>query len=199
MATVLGDDEKYHQEGLINFWGAIIFNPDIDEDKFERYMDMLDYNCTREGIMQTNIGFKNVDWTYDANGGYKLLPPSDQAVPGTAGKHPFLVSHTLGTAILSDDFAFDDPNYDKASRNLSMELYSERCKLGTPDTFTKVDWNLYCYDSPNMRKAAFDYDTELANLVIMDGDIEANWRKWINSKMPIVQPVLNELNSKLAK
>lgn len=199
MATILGEDGYYHQEGLLNFWGATIFNPDIDNDKFERYMDVLDYNCTTEGMLQTNIGFKDVDWAYTDNGEYKLLLQPDQAAFGTAGKYPSIGSHTLGTAILSDDFAFDNPNYTKESRMLSKQLYSERCKIATPDTFTKVDWDLYSYDSPNMRKASIDYNTELANLVTMDGDVETNWRKWIQSKMPIVQPVLDELNAKLAE
>ena len=197
MATILGEDNYYHQEDLINFWGATIFNPDIDDNKFERYMDMLDYNCTSEGMLQTNIGFKDVDWTYDSNGGYKLILPADQAVSGTTGKYPSLGSHTIGVTILSDDFAFDNPNFTKESRMLSKKLYAERCKIATPDTFTKVDWDLYCYDFPSMRKASFDYNTELANLVTMDGDIETNWRKWIESKMPIIQPVLDELNSRL--
>lgn len=199
MATILGEDGYYHQEGLINFWGATIFNPDIDNDKFERYMDMLDYNCTTEGMLQTNIGFKDIDWTYDGNGGYKLLLQAEQSAFGTAGKYPSIGAHTLGTAILTDDFAFDNPNYTKESRALSKQLYSERCKIATPDTFTKVDWDLYCYDSPNMRKASFDYNTELAGLVTMDGDIEKNWRKWVKAKMPVIQPVLDELNTKLTK
>ena len=199
VATVLGEDGHYHQEDLINFWGATIFNPDIDNDKFERYMDMLDYNCTTEGMLQTNIGFKDVDWAYDGNDKYKLLLSPDQARFGTAGKYPSLGSHTLGVAILSDDFAFDNPNYTKESRMYSKQLYAERCKLATADSFTKTDWDLYCYDSPNMRKASIDYNMELANLVTMDGDIEANWRKWIKSKMPIVQPVLDELNTKLTR
>jgi putative aldouronate transport system substrate-binding protein len=199
MATVLGEDGNYHQEGLINFWGTTIFKPDIDEEKFERYMDILDYNCTAEGMLQTNIGFKDIDWAYDAKGEYKLFPSAEQAASGTAGKYPSLGSHSVGVSILSDDFAFDNPNYTKASRMLSKQLYAERCKIATPDTFTKVDWDLYCYDSPNMRKASFDYNTELANLVTMEGDIETNWRKWIESKKPIVQPVLDELNAELAE
>lgn len=48
-----------------------------------------------------------------------------------------------------------------------------------------------------MRKVQFDYDTELTNLVTMGGDIEQNWRDWIESKMPMIQPVLDELNANL--
>ena len=45
-----------------------------------------------------------------------------------------------------------------------------------------------------MRRAQFDYSTELCNLITMPGNIEENWKNWIDSKMPIIQPVLDELN-----
>ena len=58
MATVLGEDGYYHQRDLINYWGMIIFNPDISDEKFERYMDILEYNATREGYLTTVLGLK---------------------------------------------------------------------------------------------------------------------------------------------
>ena len=107
------------------------------------------------------------------------------------------MGYTLGVIILHDDFAFDNPNNDQRLRDLSRQLYTERCQICTPETFPKVDWDLFCFDSPNMRKVQFDYDTELTNLVTMGGDIEQNWRDWIESKMPMIQPVLDELNANL--
>jgi putative aldouronate transport system substrate-binding protein len=37
---------------------------------------------------------------------------------------------------------------------------------------------------------------EYAALVIKSGDIETNWRSWVNEKMVLIQPVLDELNAK---
>ena len=42
VATILGEDGYYHQEDLINYWGTVVFNPDIEDEKFERWMDVLD-------------------------------------------------------------------------------------------------------------------------------------------------------------
>ncbi|WP_274652107.1 ABC transporter substrate-binding protein [Paenibacillus humicola] len=201
MATVLGDDGHYHQTDLINYWGTVIFNPNLSDDVFDRYMDILDYNSTPEGDIITNMGLKDVDWTYDGSGKVKsLYDPVKEGKPlgGTTGKYPSN-GYLLGSMILFDDFAFDNPNYDQRVRDISKQLYADRVKMGTPDTFPKVDWDLYTYDSPAMRRAQFDYDTEYANLVTMPGDIEANWQNWVKSKMPLIQPVLDELNAKLAK
>ena len=41
----------------------------------------------------------------------------------------------------------------------------------------------------------FNYANEYAQLVVKDGDLEQNWKEWVESKMPLIQPVLDELNS----
>jgi putative aldouronate transport system substrate-binding protein len=194
VATVLGEDGYYHQEDLINFWGVIGFNPDIDEEKFERWMDVMKYNCTPEGYATANLGIKDVDWSLDSSGEYRSLLPPGQSLGGANGKYPS-VGYTLGSVVLFDDFAFQNPNIPKAMRDKSWQLYTERCRIATPQSFSQVDWSIYCHDSPSMRRASFDYGREFSGLVTMRGDIEENWRAWVQSKMPMIQPVLEELNS----
>ncbi|MDR2932409.1 MAG: ABC transporter substrate-binding protein [Oscillospiraceae bacterium] len=193
VATLLGVDGNYHQEDLINFWGVVAFNPDIDDAKFERYMDILDFNATPKGLAILNLGLEGEDWVLE-NGEYKSMLPEGTTIGGKTGKYPSQ-GYTLGASILFDDFAFSNPNIPKHIREMSRQLYAERCEIATPETFTKVDWDLYCYDSPSKRKVAFDYGTEYSSLVTMDGDIEANWRAWVDAKMAMVQPVLDELNA----
>lgn len=198
MATVVGEDGNFHQRDLINFWGTIIFNPDISDDKFERYMDILDYNATKEGYIITNMGLPEVDWKYDNDGNVVSLydeAAEGKPLAGTNGKYPSW-GYLLGSTILFDDFAFDNPNTDERIREMSRQLYDERTKLGTPETFPKVDWTIYTHDSPSMRRAQLDYVTEYANLITMSGDLEKNWKDWVKSKMSLIQPVLDELNAK---
>jgi putative aldouronate transport system substrate-binding protein len=201
MATVLGNDEKYHQTDLINYWGTIIFNPNISEDKFVRYMDMLDYNSTQEGLIINMMGLKDVDWTYDSNGKIKsLYDPDKEGKPlgGPSGKYQSW-GYLLGSSVLFDDTSFEDPNIDQRLRDLSKQLYATKVQEGTPETFSKVNWDLYTYDSPSYRRAQFQYNQEYVNLVTQPGDIETNWEKWVKSKEAVVKPILDELNSKLAK
>jgi len=197
MATILGEDGNYHQRDLINFWGAVIFSPNVDDKVFERWMDVLDYNASDEGRITLNLGLKDIDWTYDSDGSLKSLHDvKKQPLGGPNGKYPSM-GYTLGAIILFDDFAFDNPNNDPRAVEMSRTLYRERCQIATAATFPKIDWDLYCFDSPSMRKVQFDYDTELCSLVLMEGDIETNWRNWVESKMPLIEPVLEELNSQL--
>ncbi|NLG88709.1 MAG: ABC transporter substrate-binding protein [Clostridiaceae bacterium] len=196
LATVLGEDGYYHQQDLINFWGTIIFSPDIKDKVFERYMDILEYNSTEEAQIILNMGLKDEDWTYGPDGKVvSLYDDSERPLYGTSGKYPSW-GYLLGAIVLFDDFSFDNPNYDQRVRDISWKIYRERCEIATPQTFTKVDWTVYTHDSPSMRRASIDYWTELSNLVTMDGDIETNWKNWVQSKMPLIQPVLDELNAK---
>lgn len=194
VATLLGEDGYYHQEDLINFWGVIAFSPDIDDAKFMRWMDVLDYNATQEGIATTNLGIPEVDWTVDESGVYTSLLPEGQLLSGTTGKYPS-IGYTIGISVLFDDFAFNNPNQPLVSRELSRTIYAERCEIATPETFTKVDWDIYTYSSPAQSKVAFDYGIEYSSLVTMGGDIEANWKSWVDSKMSIVQPVIEEMDA----
>lgn len=39
-----------------------------------------------------------------------------------------------------------------------------------------------------------DLGDEYAKLILKDGDLEANWNAWVEEKMAVVQPVLDQLN-----
>lgn len=199
-ATAIGLDGHYHQRDLINFWATICFSPSVRTEVFERWMDLMDFNCTDEGYAMNVMGFEGIDWKKDeATGEYEsLLKPGEQ-LGGDIGvaKYPSF-GYVLGAVKLWDDFAFEHPTVKKEYRTASWEMYKERVELGTPETFTKVDWDLYTFDSPNRRRVNFNYPVEFANIVTSatsESDLEAKWQAWIDEQAAIVQPVLDELNA----
>ncbi|MDR2932702.1 MAG: ABC transporter substrate-binding protein [Oscillospiraceae bacterium] len=197
LANILGEDGKYHQVDLINYWGTLIFSPDIDDEVFERFMDMLDYGCTEEGYRLQVAAFEGEDWEYDANGNMVCLLPEGMPLEGANGKYPSM-GYLLGCLKLWDDFSFENPNVIEKYRTRSRDLYADRVKNGSPETFPKTDWTVWTYDSPARRKVSFDYATEFANIVVnakSADDVEASWNAWIDSQMGLVQPVLDELNA----
>jgi putative aldouronate transport system substrate-binding protein len=199
-ATPLGVDGNYHRQDLINFWATICFNPDVSDEVFERWMDVMEYACTPEGYVTTVMGLKDVDWRQEANGDYVSLLKEGEMLAGDPGegKYPSMGGYIYGSVILWDDFAFDNPNIPESYRDESWKLYTERAARGTPETFAKVDWDLYTYDSPNKRRVVYQYADEYANIVTNAtsmADLETKWRAWVDQQMPIVQPVLDELNA----
>ena len=198
-ATALGINGYYHQRDLINFWGTIMFNPRVSDAVFERWMDVMDFASTDEGFVITNMGLPEIDFTV-RNGEYvSLLPPGTilSGAPGV-GKYSSM-GYIIGSVKLFDDFNFDNPNIAQRYREESWTLYTERSRMSTPLTFPKVDWDLWTYDSPNMRRARFNYSTDFANMVInatSASHLEVLFRNWVNEQNHLVQPVLNELNAR---
>jgi putative aldouronate transport system substrate-binding protein len=199
LATLLGTDGNYHQRDLINFWGAVCFSPDVSDEVFERWMDLMEFTASEEGYPGTQMGLKGVDWDYDANGEIVSLVPAGTLLSGPVGeaKYPSL-GHVLGSVILWDDLAFDNPNIGKSFRDESRALYANRYEFSTSETFTKVDWNLWLHNTENMRRAkGIDYPTEFANMVTTatsEDNLVEIYNTWLASQMGIIQPVLDELN-----
>jgi putative aldouronate transport system substrate-binding protein len=198
IATVVGEDTYYHSEDVINFWGTHIFNPNLSDEKLERWMDMLDFGATDLGYKMQNLGFENIDWKYDDKGELVSLLPEGQAIGGIGGKYPSISGNTIPSVKQGDDIINESPLVMKADRDDAWRLMEERFKQSTPDTLTATDWDLFCFDSPSRRKVAFEYQNEYANLVTSaksEQDLENLWRKWIQTQSSLVNPVLEELNS----
>ena len=191
-ACVLGNDGKYHHPEVINFWTANIFSPDMEEAKFERIMDIFDYSCTQEGQYTLRMGIKGVDWEETADGGFRTLMPKGETVDS---KYASIMPLYINMLVLSDDFDMINPSYPETYREVTKRQYELRSELSDSTTLVPTDWTSYFHDSPSKRKVSFDYATEYAQLILKDGDIEDNWKAWVQDKMQVVQPVIDELNA----
>lgn len=189
---VVGIDNKYHQTETNNFWTVTIFSPKIETEKFDRIMDMIDYAATNEGQLLIRMGFEGKDFETLSGGGYKNLRPEGKSIYDV---YPSQYSVYGNMVILSDDFGMIDPTIPQEFRDHAKQLYQGKSTSGDSTTIPRTDWKLYFYDSPNARKIIFDYGIEYARLILQDGDIEANWKTWLNEKAPLIKPVLDELNS----
>jgi putative aldouronate transport system substrate-binding protein len=194
--ALLGEDGYYHANPSLNYWGTIIFSPHISDKKLERYLQMLDYSCTEEGQLRIRMGIKGVDW--DTGSGGELI---SKLAPEVALWDKYAINPIyVQMMILHDDFQFINPNYKAAFRDKTRQLYEIRQRYSTAQTFpAEPDWNVVLHNSRASSLATLQYDDEYAALIVKSGDIEANWRTWVNEKMPIIQPVLDELNASLKK
>ena len=198
-ATLLGADGNYHQRDLINSWGAICFSPVADEAVVERCMDLMEFTYSEDGYPGTQMGLKDVDWTRDENVKNISLVPEGTLLAGPVGdaKYPSL-GHVLGSVILWDDLAFDNPNIGQKYRDESRALYANRSEMCTPETFAKVDWDLWMHSTETLRRArGITYATDYANMVTTatsEENLVELYNAWINEQMVLIQPVLDELN-----
>ncbi|MWV46777.1 extracellular solute-binding protein [Paenibacillus sp. HJL G12] len=193
-AIVVGDDGKYRNLEQPNFWSSLIFSPNISKEKFERIMDLIDYSTSQEGQLLLNMGFEGKDWKYDENKELVSLLPEGTSLED---KYP---ARFEGLYVLGDDFSTINPAIKKEYRETAIKHFQEKAKLGTEGgKLATYDWDVQLYDSKAKSQASFEYQNEYANLILQSGDLEANWKKWVQSKQSLVQPALDELNSKFGK
>jgi len=192
VAHILGEDGKFHSEEVINYWTVSIFSPKMEDAKFERIMDMFDFVASDEGQLMVRLGFKDKDYTIEADGSYKILLEEGMEIHD---KYPSIRPLYENMVILGDDFMLINPAYPKKYRDRALEIYKSKEKYADDSSMPPFDWKQYFHDSPNRRRLNINLGEAYANLVTMGGDIEANWRKWIADNAPIVDPVIEELNA----
>ena len=192
IAQPVGNDGKYHQAEQANYWASVIFAPDIKQNVFERAMDIIDFQASVEGQRFLNMGFEGVDWEFGPDGDYVNLRPAGQRL---SEKYPSANGAWGSSLCLGDNFAFESPANKKEYRDTVTKFYLLRDELGQDNTtFVDIDYNVLFYTSPARSQASMELREEYAQLVLMDGDLETNWRKWVDEKMLVIQPVIDELN-----
>ena len=200
LATLLGVNGNYHQRDLINYWGAVFFSPDVDTAVFERWMDLMEWTASPDGYVHTAMGIQGIDWERDAAGNLVSLVPEGVLLAGAVGeaRYPSL-GHVLGSIILWDDLAFDNPNIGESYREESRALYENRSRMSTPESFAKTDWDLWMHNTDALRRArGIDYPTEFANMITTatsEAHLIEIYHDWLESQMSLIQPVLDELNA----
>ena len=193
VAVVLGEDGKYHAPELINYSGYIMFNPKMEQAKFERYMDLMDYAATEEGQMIIRMGFQGEDWDWGENG--EIISHYEEG-QSARSKYPSIypVYHRL--VIMSDDFTLINPNYAQKYRDRVAQLYITKNEFGDDVSIAPVDWNVMLHSSEAMNRISVAYGEEYATIILQDGDVEQNWKDWVASYDYLIAPVLEELNAK---
>ena len=151
----------------------------------------MDFSATKYGQNVVRMGIPEVHWKYGDDGELvSLLPEGVECSQQNPSQYPIYNAITIA----SDNFSIVNPRIDQKWRDLTREMYVKRVELSNENTLTRINWDLAFYTSRNMDKVSIDYKNEYAQVVVQDGDIESNWQAWIESKMPVIQPVLEELN-----
>lgn len=189
-AFLVDNDGKFHGLETANYFGALLFNPDMDDATFERVMDVIEFSCTQEGQLLMNLGFEGVEYEVESDGSLKALTEADPL-----STYPSIrFFQTFATR--RDDFQIINPSTPQQYRDKQVEQYQDKYSLLTDDTLAKIDWDVVFHSSNAMNQVQFTYPDEYSQLIVKDGDLRENWQNWVDEKMSLIQPVLDELNAK---
>lgn len=187
-AYVINEDGYYNAFEVTNFAGSVLLNPDLDDEKFERIMDILDFSATDEGQMIIRMGFEGEDWKYEDDGSIVSLLDEDMQV---TQKYACVQPLYTGLLVLGDNFQLVNPTLPEYWRNVARDQYISKTEHSKD--IVRLDFDVYYYDSRAKQQATLDLGQEYASIVLKGSDVEANWRAWVDEKMPLIQPVLDEL------
>lgn len=197
VAALVGNDGYYHGDESVNYWGATYFSADIDDEVFERYMDMLEFHCSVDWQFVKTNGFRYLDWDLDENGDIYAI----ENTLGTDEVSSWPLYHLL--AVCGDDGTLNPVTInakDKLFVPYTLGVYTTKLNLLKEDSIAKIDMNAYTLNSE--KQAAMtnvNLDSIIANLIVSDGDIETEWKAAIAENAYIVDPAVEELNELFAE
>ena len=196
---LVDDNGVNHGDPSTNYWACNILSPDMEEEKFERLMDIWDFSCTDYGQYCVRMGVPGTDWDYDENGNAVnlLAGTADESVSVkyANGNAPVIYGNMV---VLSDDFSFANPAFDERARKRVVELYKTRAQI-TSVRGEEVDWDFLGYSSQALNLATMTYGDEYANIITKAGDFDENYDQWVKDKMALIQPVLDDLNEQFGE
>jgi putative aldouronate transport system substrate-binding protein len=197
---VLSEEGNYVPEGRLNNWSVLYFSPNMSEKKFDRLLNILDYTATEEAQNIIHLGFEGKDYTRSGDT-ITLTRPLDPN--GNAQSMFSLYPYTrlwYHPPITYDDFAGVNPAIPKAYHDVANTMWGNKQKHGNDTgTMRNPDIELRYFNGPNYLKRNTNMIRDgILGVISQSGDLKTNYDNWIRSMRPVVDPILNELNSALA-
>jgi putative aldouronate transport system substrate-binding protein len=198
--TILTDEaDEWNGPVSTNYWSLHMFSPTIDPAVFERLLMMMDYTCTEEGEVTSNLGVIDVDWDYAPDGSIRLLRAPDEngdVIPTRAIYPSWQFLYLLG--VLPDDFSFVSPINDARVIDAVSEIYKKKVE-STKLLPVDYDFTFHASDAHAKYVPGIIPD-EITRLIIEENiDVESEWNTFISNNQPIWEPLLNELNAEFGQ
>lgn len=188
------DGTKFAAEA-IDSWGALCFREDIDEEKMDRMLSILDFMASDEGIMLQQYGVEGVDYTKE-NDQIKMLWDKDENGNYVS---PYEVNsdRLLSLARLFEyeksQAAYADPDTKVIEDQLEKFLTTGNI------TVQKIDYGFNSFSGPNKDQSNLETEVsdKITDLIIGSNDIEKEYKDWLDQQKDKKDDVLKELNDNL--
>lgn len=191
-----GNDGKYFTSEMENTWSTTIFSSSVDDETMQRILAMMDYAATKEGMYDYYFGVEGVDWKKNGDE-VEVLWPKDE--DGNYVQPKFNFSQFRDMTVLAGDFGFANPGISDTAK-AAVDAFQQKFDENNSN-IVKLDYPCdYLSTSSKDKYGTFGLDTsaEQKRIVASSKDVEGDFKAWVDSMMPKVQPVLDEINAELA-
>ncbi len=178
------------------YWTTGMFSSDVSDKKLERILYLLDWIGSEEGMLTTQLGLEGRDWNKNGDEIELLWPKKEDG----SYEKPYFAEVGIGMTmwtLIPDFFDKYNPQIPKPSKDHFEQYMNRRAEIGANIRY--VDYELEYLDAPYkethhsaIKGAVKD---EIKKIIVASDDVEGDWNAFIESMMPQVQPLLDELNT----
>lgn len=196
--VVTDDEGAYHVSEVANFNWCHVFSPEMDDEKFARWLSVYDFMFTEEYELMRNLGLEGVDWDKQDDGSYVSYLSDEYDT--IKAKYPSMW-YFIDQCVFSTDFENINPAYDADILAANYAVQEERMKLTAEKGYTHIDPNILFLNTEAYSNYSVDIASEVARIIVDDSisidDVEAEWEGFIKANAGIWQPVVDDLNKLL--
>lgn len=179
-----------------DYWTVTAFSNKVDDEKMDRILEFWDFLNSEEGLLFNELGFEGKDYEIDANGEVKVLWEIDPETNRYVSPYADYAFGAFTPATLVPEINHTAMEF---GINEHISLYEKLNKLNFK--VKPVNYDMAFFSAPEKDKYGnfgMDAKTKLSEIIANpNADPAAEWEAWVESMMPRVQPILDELNEGL--
>lgn len=189
------DNETFYLIQTEDLWTVAHFRHDLEDEKMNRILDIWNWLASEEGRIFRVAGIEGVDYTKNDDGTYNILweKNADGQYINPYADYSYNIYQPAGSLATPNETS--DPAGYEAYENFFEMMRSPAYKAQLKDWESEAfGGELYSTLGPDINTKFSEKTTEI---VVGGGDVEAQWTAFVESMMPDVQAVLDELNAGL--
>jgi len=180
-------------------WSHTIMNSQMSDEAATRWETILDWLVSEEGYFTRSFGMKGTDWDYDAGGNFMLMWEQDDDgnfIDATGPWANWPITRTASNI----DSRIDAWVPELANQTILNQFNALRdVVMSSRGNRIPFDVDIaYFTGEAFLNTTGPDIGSEISALLTANPDtIENRWNSWLDGHRPLIQPVLDEINTAL--
>ena len=188
-------DHNFYLIQSEDYWTVASIAHNVDDEKFERILDMWEWLASEEGRIFRVAGVEGKDYKVNEDGTYEILWEKDSTGAYISPYQDCAFNiYTPATLTASPNETTVEYGY-----KLFEPIYDYMENSGN-FVAQKMPWEVMAWDGPAYSEYGYFYNdisTEISKIMVGGGDGQAQWEAFIDSMSGKLNEVLDELNANL--
>ena len=182
-------------------WSQTGMSSTISDANAERWEAIMDFLVSDEGYLLRNFGLRGTDWDFDANGNFVLMWDTDEdghLLNPLSGYNMWAFNRVAGNS--DAPFLIFAP---ETQLPVFLEAWDRLVSTITGPRAVPVpfDLDMAYFTGPTFMELgalAGDLANQLDIMMVANpNEIDGLWSNFIDSRLPLIQPVIDEINEML--